>query len=314
MGAEQAGDGARHEQDVDGVDAGDEPRRGKVAAEQQRGEVRTDQRDRLGDRVGDAQAGARQQVVGQRVAEHAVDQDEAQQAEADHPVEAPRAPVGAGEEHAEQVGDEGRGEHQGGPVVHLADDQAGAHVEAQAQDRVVGLGHADPAQRPVAAQIDGRGGRGLEEQAHVHPGDHEDDEAVQGDLAEEERPVVGKDVAQLPADEAATAGGVVEPAGHVAVPVARPDRRPAGSRRAGRRSTGGRGTAASGPRLRTGPRRSRRACRRGSRRRSRRGSRSRVRAGARCRPGGAAPLASRRRRCGLRGRPRSRRRRAARRG
>ena len=158
MGAEQPGDGARHEQDVHGVDARDEARRGKVAAEQQRGEVRTDQRDRLGDRVGDAQAGARQQVVGQRVAEHAVDEHEAQQAEPDDPVDSPRSAVGAGEEHAEQVGDERRGEHQGGPVVDLADDEAGPHVEAQMQHRGVGLGHAHPVQRGVAPEVDGRGG------------------------------------------------------------------------------------------------------------------------------------------------------------
>ncbi len=142
-------------------------------------------------------------------------------AQPDDPVDAPRAAVGAGEVHAEQVQDERRGEHEGGPVVHLADDEAGPHVEAQAHDRVVGLGHAHPVQRLVASEVDGRGGRGLEEQAHVHAGDHQDDEAVQGDLAKEERPVVGEDVAQLLADDAAAARRVVEPARHAAVPVAR---------------------------------------------------------------------------------------------
>ena len=142
--AEQAGDGARHEQDVHGVDARDEAGRGEVAAEQQRGELRADQRHGLGDRVGDAQAGARQQVVGQRVAEHAIDADQDEQAQPDDPVQASRTAVGAGEEHAQQVQDERRDEDQRGPVVHLADEQTGAHVEAEVQHRVVGLGHATP--------------------------------------------------------------------------------------------------------------------------------------------------------------------------
>ena len=166
----------------------------------------------LGDGVGDAQAGAGEQVVGQRVAEDAVEDDQQEQGEAHHPVDHARTPVGAGEEHAEEVQTERAGEHQGGPVVHLPHEQTGPHVEAQVDDRPVGVGHGDAAQRLVAPVVDDRRRRGVEEERHVDAGDDQDDEAVERDLAEEERPVVGEDVAQLVAQHAAAADVPAHPA------------------------------------------------------------------------------------------------------
>jgi len=62
--AQQPGDRRRQQEDVHGVDAGDEAARGELPTEQQRGQRRPDERDRLRDGEGDAQARAREQVVG----------------------------------------------------------------------------------------------------------------------------------------------------------------------------------------------------------------------------------------------------------
>ena len=58
-----------------------------VATEQEEGEVAPDQRDGLDDRVGDPDAGPRDQVVGERVAEEPVDDAEDEQGHPDDPVE-----------------------------------------------------------------------------------------------------------------------------------------------------------------------------------------------------------------------------------
>ena len=88
-------------------------------------------RDRLGDGEGDAQAGAGEQVVGQRVAEEAVHADQEHQAHADDEVDAARPPVRRGQEHAQHVDDQGADEDERRPVVHLPHQQAGGHVQAE---------------------------------------------------------------------------------------------------------------------------------------------------------------------------------------
>ena len=74
--AEESGDGRRQQEDVHRVDAADDGAGRELAAEQHRRHRRPDERDRLGDGVGDAQARTGEQVVGQRVAEQAVEPDQ----------------------------------------------------------------------------------------------------------------------------------------------------------------------------------------------------------------------------------------------
>ena len=93
------------------------------------------------DRVRDAQTGARQQVVGERVAGEAVEDREHEQRHADDPVELAWSAERAGEEDAAEVRHDRRDEHQRGPVVDLAHHEAGAHVEAEPHRRLVGLRH-----------------------------------------------------------------------------------------------------------------------------------------------------------------------------
>jgi hypothetical protein len=107
---------------------------------------------------------------------------------------------------------EGADEDERRPVVHLPHQQAGRYVEAQPHDGVVGDGHLRAVQGRVRALVDDRRLRRLEEQRQEDAGHHQYDEAVQGDLAEEERPAVREDVAQLVAKDAAAAEVGVEPA------------------------------------------------------------------------------------------------------
>ena len=106
-------------------------------------------------RVRDAQARARELVVGERVAGEAVGEAEQQQRDADHPVDLARPAERAGEEDAHEVGDDRAEEEQRRPVVDLAHHQAGAHVEAHCgapTRRPADIVHA--LQRRVAAVVD----------------------------------------------------------------------------------------------------------------------------------------------------------------
>ena len=114
-----------------------------------------------------------------------------------------RLAVRAGEEDPQQVQHDRDEEDVGGPVVRLADQQARLHVERDVERRAVRLGHLRPLQRRVRAVVDGRRGARLEEERQVDAGRDEDDEAVERDLAEQERPVVGEDVAQRACGRAA---------------------------------------------------------------------------------------------------------------
>ena len=59
----------------------------------------------------------------------------------------------------------------------------------------IGHRHLDALERHVRAVVVHLGHRGLEEERQERAGEQEDDEAVERDLAEHERPVVGEDLA-----------------------------------------------------------------------------------------------------------------------
>ena len=80
----------------------------------------------------------------------------------------------------------------------------------QVQRRGVGVGHLYAAQRLVAAVVDDLLLAGVEEQRQVHAGQQQDDEAVERDLAEHERPVVRKDLVHAALEEARRPEPVVD--------------------------------------------------------------------------------------------------------
>ena len=86
---------------------------------------------RLDQAVGDPQAGAGEQVVGQGVAREALEDAEQEQQRADHPVQLARLAERAGDEDAHHVHEHRRDEEHRRPVVHLPHQQAAADVEAR---------------------------------------------------------------------------------------------------------------------------------------------------------------------------------------
>ena len=153
--AEQADDGGRDQQDVHRIEAPDDVRARPVAAEDQVDEAFTDEGDRQDDGVGDAQAGARQQVVRQRVAGEPGRQREHQHQHADDPVDLPWSAERPGEEDARHVEGDRADEHQRCPVVHLADHEPALDVEGDAQHGLVGARHLDALKWRVRAVVDG---------------------------------------------------------------------------------------------------------------------------------------------------------------
>ena len=155
-----------------------------------------DDRDGADQAVHEAQAGARQQVVGQGVPGEAGDQGHGQQPDTDQPVHLTRLAEGACEEDAQHV-HEGRGdEQQGRPVVDLPDEEAAAHVEGDVQRRGERLGHGDALHELVGAGVLNLAHRRLEPDGQEDTGQQQHDEGVQGDLAEQEGPVVREHLAQ----------------------------------------------------------------------------------------------------------------------
>src|SRR5437016_4358484 len=77
----------------------------------------------------------------------------------------------AREEHAAEVQDDGGDEHQRGPVVDLSHDETGAHVEAEANGRPIGLRHAYALQRRVMTVVGDGLVAGDEEERQVDPGE-----------------------------------------------------------------------------------------------------------------------------------------------
>ncbi len=156
-----------------------------------------DHRDGEGEPGGDAQPGAGQQVVGQRVAGEAGEEAEEQQQHADDPVRLARLAEGAGEERAEHVHDHRGHEDQRRPVVDLPDEQAAAHVEGDLQRALERAGHVDAAQVLERAVVGDLDHRRVEEDRQVGARQQQHDEAVEGDLTEHERPVRREDLVEL---------------------------------------------------------------------------------------------------------------------
>ena len=174
---------------------------GEVASEQRPVQPGADDRHAERDRRHRGpQPDAREQVVGQGVAEVPLEHRQDEQQRADDPVGLAGTAERAGEEDAGEVHHDGRGEQQCRPVVYLADEQAAAHIEADVQGRLVGLRHLHTAQRLVDTVVGDLGHRRVEEQAQVDPGDEQNDEAVQRDLAQQEGPVGREHLVQLAPD------------------------------------------------------------------------------------------------------------------
>ncbi len=106
---------------------------GELAAEREHRDVRTDDWNRLGDSVSDAQARARQEVVGERVTAKTFEDTEGHQRETDEPVCFTWLAERAGEEDAAHVADDRRHEDERRPVVNLPNKQTTPDVEGDAQ-------------------------------------------------------------------------------------------------------------------------------------------------------------------------------------
>ena len=211
--ADQRQQDAGDEQHVHDVEPRDDRLTGELAPEEEEGHVGADHRHRLHEAVGGADAGPGEQVVGQRVAGEALEGAEQQQQAADHPVELAGLAVSAGEEHPEQVHHHRGDEEHRGPVVHLPHQQAAAHVERERHRGVERLGDMDAAQLVVGALVGHLAHAGHEPEGQEHPGQQQDDEAPQGDLAEHERPVVREDLADLLLHGRGQAEALVGPVG-----------------------------------------------------------------------------------------------------
>lgn len=175
-----------------------------------RNEVQVPIRETLDHAVDDAEAVAREQVVGKRVSGEALGHREDEEDEADHPVELTRLAEGTGEEHAEHVHADAGDEHEGGPVVDLPDQESTAQIEGDVQRRLERRGHLDTPHRSVGAGVVGLDHGRLEEERQEGSGEEHHDEAPERDLAEHERPVVGEDLASELLDEAGEAGALID--------------------------------------------------------------------------------------------------------
>ena len=215
MNPDERQDDSRDQQDVQRVEPRDDDGAGEVTAEQRPVQPGADQWHAEGDRgEGGAQAGAREQVVGQGVAEVALEHRQDQQQRADHPVGLARLAERAGEEHPGQVDHDRRREEQRGPVVDLADEQPAADLEGDVEGGLIRPGHLNAVERLVHPVVGDLGHRRVEEQREVHTGQQQHDEAVQRDLAKQERPVGREDLVQLSTHRR---GGVVTRVDRVAL-------------------------------------------------------------------------------------------------
>ena len=117
----------------------------------------------------------------------------------------------SGEKDAEHVHNDRPDEDVRRPVVHLAHEQAAANREAQVQRRGERLGDGLSAERGIRALVDDvlAGGDEVEGQENACPEEH--DERVEGDLANQERPVVREDLVEQLASGAGDPESFVEP-------------------------------------------------------------------------------------------------------
>ena len=212
MRTDECREQARHDHDVHDQEPADDVLRRELSAENEERQPRSHHGYRQRHRVGDAKPGSGQEIVGHRVAGEALEDPEQQHRHPDDPVELAGSAERAREEDPHQVGNDGGDEHQRGPVVHLPEHQPAPDLEADPEDARVGLRHRGAVERAVRAVVDDLARRRLEEEREERSREDQDDEAVQGDLAQHERPVVRKDLVQRVLREARRPEAVVEPA------------------------------------------------------------------------------------------------------
>ena len=213
VGGDQREQQARDQQHVDDEQARDDVGAGELAAEEQERHVGADDRLRQDEAFGGADAGAGEQVVGERVAGEPLEGAQDQQQRADRPVQLARLAVRAGEEDPQQVDHHRADEEHRRPVVDLPHQQAAADVERQSQRRGEGLGHLDAAQLRVAAFVRRLAHARVEPQGEEDAAEEQDHEAPERDLAQHEGPVVGEDLAQVLLGQGGQAEPVVSPLG-----------------------------------------------------------------------------------------------------
>ena len=218
VGGDQGQDQPRDQQHVGDVEPRDDHLARELAAEEEERHVAADDRRGLHEAVRRAEAGAGEQVVGQRVAGESLQRPEEEQEASDHPVELARLAERPGHEDPDQVHEHAGDEDHRRPVVDLAHQQAAADLEGDVQGGGVGLRHLDAAELVVGPFVGHLGHARLEPQGQEHPGEQEYDEAPQRDLAEHERPVVGEDLAQVLLHRGPEAEPLVGPVGDPADP------------------------------------------------------------------------------------------------
>ncbi len=207
---DQAQQDRREEQHVGDVEAADDVLADVVAVEDREVHPGTHDGDRQQDGADDPEPGTGQEVVGERVAGDAHEEGQHQHDDTDEPVGLARAAERTGEEDAQQVHDDRGHEQQRGPVVDLAHEEPAADVEGHLQGGVVRRRHLDPAQRRVGAVVDDLLHGGVEEEGQVRTRQQQDDERVERDLAQQERPVVGEDLVQRAPERAGDDEPVVD--------------------------------------------------------------------------------------------------------
>src|SRR5829696_9748834 len=193
------------------VEAGNDELARELAAENEELQPRADHRGGPNRTVQESQASSREQVIWQGVAEEALEDAQGKQGNADRPVELPRLAERAGEEDPEAVHQHGGDEEHGRPVMHLPEQQPAANVERQAQRRGVRLGHRQTAEQLVGAVVLDLRHRGHEPDREEDAGEQADDEGVERDLTQQERPVVREDLAEERPEQASDADPLVGP-------------------------------------------------------------------------------------------------------
>ena len=212
MRSQEPDDDGRDDQHMDGVEPGDDhAATGEVAPEEEERQVAAHHGDRLDDGECDPDAGPRHQVVRQRVSQEAVQDAQDEHEDADDPVELTGLAEGAGEEDPGHMHGDRPEEDVGSPVMGLAHQESRPDVEREPDGRAVGLRDVLSAQRYVAPVVHDLVGRRDVVEGEEHAGPEQDDEGVEGDLSEHERPVVGEDLVQETPAALGESESVVEP-------------------------------------------------------------------------------------------------------
>ena len=167
----------------------------ELVTEEEVGHPNANNGESLDHAVDDAQTVSGEEVVGEAVPGEALSHSEHEEEEADNPVELARLAESAGEEHTEHVQTNRGDKEQRGPVVDLTHQKAAPDVKGQVERRVIGDRHLNALERQIGAVIlHHRHGR-VEEEGEERATNQNDDEAVEGNLAQHEGPVVGENLA-----------------------------------------------------------------------------------------------------------------------